>query len=79
MMKHHHPFDRDKTNKISNIFFSKRIGGNIGLMDMVFTLGVFSGAIISGAIPGYVLPFVLVGFSAILGIPILLMKPNLSK
>ncbi len=54
---------------ISNLFLSERIGGSLGMMDAVFTLGIFSGALISGALPGYIVPFVFAGSLAIIAIP----------
>lgn len=54
---------------ISNLFLPGRIGGNMGIIETTVTMGTFVGAIISGAIPGYLLPFVVVGSLAILAIP----------
>ena len=62
---------------ISKLFLTERIGGNLGLMATVHTLGIFVGAIISGAIPGYILSFVLVGALAVGAIaPAMLIKPR---
>lgn len=66
---------RDTT--ISNLFLAERIGGNLGLIQTVLTFGIFSGALISGTIPGYLYPFVLAGSLAILSIPFAwLTRPN---
>ena len=54
---------------IANLFLPERIGGNLGLMTTAHTLGIFVGALLSGAVPGYVLPFVVVGSLAVLAIP----------
>lgn len=54
---------------ISNLFLPGRIGGNLGIIETTVTMGTFAGAIISGAIPGYLLPFVVAGSLAILAIP----------
>lgn len=54
---------------ISRLFLSERIGGNLGLIQTVLTFGILCGSLISGAIPGYLYPFVLAGSLAILGIP----------
>jgi MFS family permease len=62
---------------ISKLFHTERIGGNLGLLSTVHTLGIFVGAIISGAIPGYILPFVLVGSLALGAIaPAMLIRPK---
>ena len=54
---------------ISNLFLPERIGGNLGVIEATITMGTFVGAIVSGVIPGYLLPFVVVGLLAILAIP----------
>jgi len=62
---------------ISKLFLTERIGGNLGLMATVHTLGIFVGAVISGAIPGYILPFVFAGSLAIAAIaPAMLTRPR---
>jgi hypothetical protein len=65
---------------ISNFFAVARVGGNIGLMSMVTTSGTLVGAILSGMVPGYTLPFVVTGALALLGIPIIILtNPDLSQ
>lgn len=54
---------------IYNLFIQERIGGNLGVINMAITLGTFVGTVISGAIPGYILPFVVVGALSLLAIP----------
>ena len=54
---------------VSNLFLAERIGGNLGIVTTAATLGTFIGAVASGAIPGYILPFVVAGVLAILAIP----------
>ena len=54
---------------ISNLFQPGRIGGNLGVIEATITLGTFVGAIVSGVIPGYLLPFVVIGLLSILAIP----------
>jgi len=54
---------------ISNLFLPGRIGGHIGLIEATITAGTFAGALISGAIPGYLLPFVVIGLLVIMAIP----------
>ena len=54
---------------ISNLFLPERIGGNLGIITTTITLGTFVGAVASGIIPGYVLPFIIAGVLAILAIP----------
>lgn len=53
---------------ISNMFQRERIGGNIGFINTVVTASIIFGALISGLIPGYALPFVFIGFLAIAGV-----------
>ena len=61
----------------SNLFLSERIGGNWGLLSTIFTVGIFAGALISGALPGYTWPFVVTGACAIIAIiPAMAMKPK---
>lgn len=55
---------------VSELFSQERIGGNLGIIAATNTLGTFIGAIISGIIPGYIFPFVVVGALAILSIPL---------
>lgn len=57
---------------ISNLFVSSRVGGSLGLMNMVMISGVFIGAILSGMIPGYTLPFGVAGLLALSGVIIIL-------
>jgi len=47
----------------------ERIGGNLGVLDTTIFVGTFVGAIASGAIPGYLLPFVFAGSLALLALP----------
>ena len=54
---------------ISNLFLPGRIGGNLGVIEATITMGTFVGAIVSGAIPGYLLPFVVIGLLSIAAIP----------
>lgn len=62
---------------ISNMFLPERIGGNLGMLEVIHTMGMFTGMIISGAIPGYVLPFVVTGSLALLAIlPTILLRPK---
>lgn len=62
---------------VSNLFLPERIGGNLGVLEAIHTMGIFAGMIISGALPGYVLPFVVTGSLAILAlIPTILMRPK---
>jgi MFS family permease len=62
---------------VSNLFLSERIGGNWGLISTIFTVGIFAGALISGALPGYTWPFVVAGACAIFAIiPAMAMKPK---
>jgi MFS family permease len=55
---------------VSNLFLPERIGGNLGVLDTTIFVGTFVGAIVSGAIPGYLYPFVFAGSLAILAIPV---------
>ncbi len=62
---------------IANLFPQERIGGNLGLLQMVLMLGTFVGALMSGFIPGYLYPFVFAGSVAILSLSaVLLAKPR---
>ena len=62
---------------VSNLFLAERIGGSLGLLEAIHTFGIFAGMIISGAIPGYVLPFVVTGALAVLAIlPAIWLKPK---
>lgn len=53
---------------ISNIFQKERIGGNIGFINTVTTISIIFGALVSGVIPGYALPFVFIGCLALVAI-----------
>jgi hypothetical protein len=55
---------------VSNLFLPERNGGNLGVLDTTIFTATFVGAITSGAIPGYVLPFVFTGSLAILALPL---------
>lgn len=55
---------------VSNLFLPERIGGNLGVLDTTIFVGTFVGAIASGAIPGYLLPFVFAGSLALLALPL---------
>jgi MFS family permease len=62
---------------VSNLFLTERIGGSLGLLEAMNTLGIFAGMLISGAVPGYVLPFVVTGSLAVLAIiPAIALKPK---
>jgi MFS family permease len=62
---------------VSNLFLPERIGGSLGLVEAIHTLGIFSGMLVSGALPGYILPFVVTGSLALAVIPFaILMKPK---
>jgi MFS family permease len=62
---------------VSNLFLPQRIGGNLGLLDAIHSFGMFAGMIVSGAIPGYVLPFVVTGSLAVFAIlPAIWLKPK---
>jgi MFS family permease len=62
---------------VSNLFLIERIGGSLGLLEAMNTFGMFAGMIISGIIPGYVLPFVVTGSLAVLAIvPAIALKPK---
>lgn len=62
---------------ISNLFVSARLGGHLGLMSMVMTLGTFVGATLSGIIPGYRLPFGVGGLLGLFaGVLVLLTHPQ---
>ena len=62
---------------ISNLFLSERIGGNLGLVTTFVTFGTFLGSLISGLIPGYLLPFIFTGSICILAtIPSVIVKPR---
>jgi len=62
---------------VSNLFLAERIGGSLGLLEAMHTFGIFAGMLISGAVPGYVLPFVVTGSLAVLAIlPAIALKPK---
>jgi MFS family permease len=62
---------------VSNLFPSERIGGNWGIISTIFTVGIFAGALLSGSLSGYTLPFVVAGACAIFAIiPAMAMKPK---
>ena len=63
---------------VSNLFLPERIGGNLGVLDTTLFVGTFVGAIASGAIPGYLYPFVFAGSLAILALlPTIAVRPKL--
>ncbi len=62
---------------VSNLFPAERIGGNLGLLDVVQTSGMFAGMLISGIIPGYMWPFVVMGALSVLAIiPAMALRPK---
>jgi MFS family permease len=62
---------------VSNLFLAERIGGSFGLLEAMHTTGIFAGMIISGALPGYVLPFVVTGSLAVVAIlPAIALRPR---
>ena len=66
-----------RSTLISDLFLVERIGGNLGLFQTVLTLGIFVGSLISGAIPGYLYPFVFAGSIALLSLPFVwLVRPK---
>ena len=62
---------------VSNIFASKRMGGNLGAVTTTITVATLLGAVISGAVPGYVNGFIIVGILAVIVIPLAMaVKPE---
>jgi hypothetical protein len=57
---------------ISNLFVATRMGGNLGVLTTTATVATLVGAIVSGAVPGYVTGFTIAGVLAILAIPIVM-------
>lgn len=62
---------------VSNVFATSRMGGNLGAVTTTITLATLIGAVVSGALPGYVTGFIVAGLLAILSIPVVMsFKPE---
>ncbi|MBI2856871.1 MAG: MFS transporter [Chloroflexi bacterium] len=55
---------------ISALFPAARVGGNLGVVNATVRAGVLAGMLLSGMMPGYVLPFVVTGAAAVIGVPL---------